>query len=108
VLYGDGELCDQVIAQNLQNLDPKSDGAKRDWVAIYDECASVLYEEIDYNKEAMNAELFAKNFKDLPYVKVPKIYWEVSTPRVLTMEYVPGIKINRIASLDELGVDRQK
>jgi predicted unusual protein kinase regulating ubiquinone biosynthesis (AarF/ABC1/UbiB family) len=41
-----------------------------------------LYEEIDYNKEAMNAELFAKNFKDLPYVKVPKIYWEVSTPQV--------------------------
>ena len=34
----------QVIAQNLQKLDPKSDGAKRDWVAIYDECASVLYE----------------------------------------------------------------
>ncbi|CAM6009163.1 unnamed protein product [Sphagnum balticum] len=98
----------RVIAQNLQNLDPKSDGAKRDWVAIYDECASVLYEEIDYNKEAMNAELFAKNFKDLPYVKVPKIYWEVSTPQVLTMEYVPGIKINRIAALDELGVDRQK
>jgi predicted unusual protein kinase regulating ubiquinone biosynthesis (AarF/ABC1/UbiB family) len=56
----------------------------------------------------MNAELFAKNFKDLPYVKVPKIYWEVSTPQVLTMEYVPGIKINRIAALDELGVDRQK
>ena len=34
----------QVIAQNLQKYDPKTDGAKRDWVAIYDECASVLYE----------------------------------------------------------------
>lgn len=34
----------QVIAQNLQKVDPKSDGAKRDWVAIYDECANVLYE----------------------------------------------------------------
>jgi len=34
----------QVIAENLQKVDPKSDGAKRDWVAIYDECASVLYE----------------------------------------------------------------
>ncbi|KAI3736142.1 hypothetical protein L6452_15676 [Arctium lappa] len=49
-----------VIAQNLQKIDPKSDGAKRDWVAIYDECANVLYQEIDYNKEAANTELFAR------------------------------------------------
>lgn len=98
----------RVIAQNLQKIDPKSDGAKRDWVAIYDECANVLYQEIDYTKEAANAELFASNFKDLDYVKVPRIYWEYTTPQVLTMEYVPGIKINRIQALDQLGVDRQR
>lgn len=34
----------KVIAEYLQKVDPKSDGAKRDWVAIYDECASVLYQ----------------------------------------------------------------
>lgn len=34
----------QVIAEYLQKIDPKSDGAKRDWVAIYDECANVLYQ----------------------------------------------------------------
>lgn len=98
----------RVIAQNLQKIDPKSDGAKRDWVAIYDECANVLYEEIDYTKEATNAERFAENFKDMPYVKAPAIYREFSTPQVLVMEYVPGIKINRIAALDELGVDRKR
>nr|ABK25165.1 unknown [Picea sitchensis] len=98
----------RVIAEYLQKIDPKSDGAKRDWVAIYDECATVLYEEIDYSKEAANAELFAKNFRNIDYVKVPKIYWEFTTPQVLTMEYVPGIKINRISALDQLGVDRQK
>ncbi|KAK6125755.1 hypothetical protein DH2020_040502 [Rehmannia glutinosa] len=98
----------QVIAEYLQKIDPKSDGAKRDWVAIYDECASVLYQEIDYTKEAANAEQFAANFKDLDYVKVPTIYWEYTTPQVLTMEYVPGIKINRIQALDQLGVDRQR
>ncbi|GJM85337.1 hypothetical protein PR202_ga01778 [Eleusine coracana subsp. coracana] len=36
----------RVIAEYLQKVDPKSDGAKRDWVAIYDECASVLYQVI--------------------------------------------------------------
>ncbi|XWS29470.1 hypothetical protein CRYUN_Cryun24cG0032000 [Craigia yunnanensis] len=98
----------RVIAEYLQKIDPKSDGAKRDWVAIYDECANVLYQEIDYTKEAANAELFANNFKDMDYVKVPAIYWEYTTPQVLTMEYVPGIKINKIQALDQLGVDRKR
>ncbi|CAL5368746.1 unnamed protein product [Camellia sinensis] len=98
----------RVIAEYLQKLDPKSDGAKRDWVAIYDECANVLYQEIDYTKEAANAELFANNFRNMDYVKVPSIYWEYTTPQILTMEYVPGIKINRIQALDQLGVDRQR
>lgn len=39
-----GHFIFQVIAEYLQKIDPKSDGAKRDWVAIYDECANVLYE----------------------------------------------------------------
>ncbi|KAH6835148.1 ABC2-like protein 13 [Perilla frutescens var. hirtella] len=98
----------RVIAEYLQKIDPKSDGAKRDWVAIYDECASVLYKEIDYTKEAANAELFANNFKTMDYVKVPTIDWEHTTPQVLVMEYVPGIKINRIQALDQLGVDRKR
>ncbi|PSS36723.1 Protein kinase-like domain protein [Actinidia chinensis var. chinensis] len=98
----------RVIAEYLQKVDPKSDGAKRDWVAIYDECANVLYQEIDYTKEAANAELFANNFRNMDYVKVPTIFWEYTTPQVLTMEYVPGIKINRTQALDQLGVDRQR
>ncbi|KAF6149307.1 hypothetical protein GIB67_026163 [Kingdonia uniflora] len=105
LLYG---TTVKVIAEYLQKIDPKSDGAKRDWVAIYDECANVLYQEIDYTQEASNAELFANNFKDMDYVKVPRIYFEYTTPQVLTMEYVPGIKINRIKALDQLGVDRQR
>ncbi|KAL3004033.1 hypothetical protein AAZX31_08G139200 [Glycine max] len=98
----------RVIAEYLQKIDPKSDGAKRDWVAIYDECASVLYQEIDYTKEAANAELFASNFENLDYVKVPTIIWDYTTPQILTMEYVPGIKINKIQALDQLGLDRKR
>lgn len=40
------------------------------------------FQEIDYTKEAANAELFASNFKDMDYVKVPSIYWEYTTPQV--------------------------
>lgn len=98
----------QAIAVYLQKIDPKSDGAKRDWVAIYDECASVLYEEIDYLKEGANADRFRRNFASLDWVKVPEVVWEFSTPQILVMEYVPGIKINRNDDLDRLGLDRQK
>ncbi|KAL0395598.1 UNVERIFIED_CONTAM: protein ACTIVITY OF BC1 COMPLEX kinase, chloroplastic [Sesamum calycinum] len=66
------------------------------------------FQEIDYTKEAANAEQFADNFKNMDYVKVPTILWEYTTPQVLTMEYVPGIKINRIKALDQLGVDRKR
>ncbi|CAI7776759.1 unnamed protein product [Closterium sp. NIES-53] len=98
----------RVLAVNLQKIDPKSDGAKRDWVAIYDECASVLYEEIDYMKEGKNADRFRENFKDMDYVKVPTIYWQYTTSQMLVMEYTPGIKINRIDALDKLQVDRKR
>ena len=41
-------------------VDPKSDGAARDWVAIYDECSRILYQEIDYRLEGANADRFRR------------------------------------------------
>lgn len=98
----------RVLAQILQAVDPKSDGAARDWVAIYDECSRILYEEIDYMQEGQNADRFRKNFADVEWVKVPEIYWEYTTSEVLVMEYVPGTKINNGPEIDKLGLDRQK
>lgn len=97
----------RVLAQWLQKVDPKSDGAARDWVAIYDECSRILYQEIDYRLEGQNADRFRENFKDTEWIKVPKVLWDYSTSEVLTLEYVPGIKINRAQELDRAGVDRQ-
>ena len=42
-----------------------------------------FFQEIDYTKEAANAELFASNFKKMDYIKVPRINWEYTTPQVL-------------------------
>ena len=53
----------RALAVWLQKVDPKTDGAARDWVAIYDECSRILYQEIDYNIEGRNADLFRENFK---------------------------------------------
>ena len=89
-------------------MDPKTDGAARDWVAIYDECSRILYEEIDYRKEGENATRFRENFKGQDWVKVPKVYWDYSTSKILTLEYCPGIKINRLEELDRMQLDRAR
>ena len=67
---------------------------------------NVLYQEIDYTNEGNNAEQFRKNFAGTPWVKVPEIYWEKSGQRVLTMEYCPGLKINRVEDIEKMGLDR--
>jgi predicted unusual protein kinase regulating ubiquinone biosynthesis (AarF/ABC1/UbiB family) len=71
-------------------VDPKTDGAARDWVAIYNECSRILYQEIDYRLEGQNADRFRTNFKDVEWIKVPEVLWEYSNSQVLTLEYVPG------------------
>lgn len=97
----------KVLAKMLDKFDPKNDGASRNWVQIYDESAKLLYEEIDYVKEGRNADRFRNNFKGVRWVKVPKVYWDLTSERVLTMEYVPGIKINDYEAIEKAGLDRK-
>lgn len=96
----------KVLAQMLDRFDPKTDGASRNWVQIYEESARLLYEEIDYVLEGRNADMFRKNFETTEWVKVPGVYWDLTSRRVLTMEYVPGIKINDYQSIEQAGLDR--
>lgn len=63
-------------------------------------------QEIDYLLEGQNADRFRTNFSKTPWVKVPKVVWPLTSERVLTMEYVPGVKINRADQIDRMGVDR--
>jgi hypothetical protein len=60
----------RALAVWLQKVDPKTDGAARDWVAIYDECSRILYQEIDYTLEGKNADRFRENFANVDWVKV--------------------------------------
>ncbi|CAM9429694.1 unnamed protein product [Hapterophycus canaliculatus] len=97
----------KLLVRVLDKLDPKFDGADRDWVSIYDESAKLLYKEIDYINEAENAVRFKENFEDTPWVKVPSVYWNLTSERVVTMEFVPGVKINNLEEIDRRGIDRK-
>jgi len=67
-----------------------------------------IHEEMDYIKESQNLKTISKNIKEYKNVIVPKVYDEYTSKNVITMEYIPGIKITDIEALDELGLDRQK
>ncbi|MBW1708242.1 MAG: AarF/ABC1/UbiB kinase family protein, partial [Deltaproteobacteria bacterium] len=75
---------------------------------IVEEFAGSLEKELDYLVEASQQELFAAQFLNDSNVYVPKIYRETSTSRILTMEYISGIKASEIALLEEAGLDRRE
>jgi predicted unusual protein kinase regulating ubiquinone biosynthesis (AarF/ABC1/UbiB family) len=82
-------------------------GRGRDWIGIYEECCRILWEEIDYLNEGRNADTFRRNFRGYEWVKVPRVYWRYASPKVLTLEYVPGIKISQYEALEAAGLDRK-
>ena len=53
--------------------------------------------ELDYMLEARNIEIFHNNFKNDPHVSIPKVYWELTTKKIITMSYVTGVKISDVA-----------
>jgi predicted unusual protein kinase regulating ubiquinone biosynthesis (AarF/ABC1/UbiB family) len=83
-------------------------GKGRDWVGIYDECCRILWLEIDYLNEGRNADTFRRNFRSFNWVKVPRVSWQYTSPRVLTLEYLPGIKISNYEALEASGLDRKE
>ncbi len=82
-------------------------GRGRDWLGIYDECCKILYQEVDYLNEGRNADTFRRNFRNEDWVYVPRVYWRYASPRVLTLEYLPGIKISHYEALEAAGLDRK-
>ncbi|MBS3783195.1 MAG: AarF/ABC1/UbiB kinase family protein [Anaerolineae bacterium] len=70
--------------------------------------ATTLRLELDFYREAHNAQRFRENFVDNPHLYVPEVSWDFTTRRVLVMERISGIKIDNIEALDEAGYDRHQ
>ncbi|HEX9077761.1 MAG TPA: AarF/UbiB family protein, partial [Anaerolineae bacterium] len=71
-----------------------------------DEFAYRLRNELDYTSEGNNADLFRRNFAGDQGIYIPRVYWQWTTKRVLTMERLNGIKVNDLAALEAAGIDR--
>ncbi len=74
-------------------------------VSLVDEFGTKLFEELDYIHEAHLTELFRADVEDMPGVYAPCVHWELTSRRVLTTEYIEGIKIIDKDELARAGVD---
>src|SRR5690606_40335427 len=70
-----------------------------------DEFSRILRREMDYHLEAGNIERFRRAWADERHVRIPKVYWELTTSRVLVMEYLQGVKVDDREALERLGLD---
>ncbi|NJP06045.1 MAG: AarF/ABC1/UbiB kinase family protein [Chloroflexaceae bacterium] len=81
---------------------------RADLKALFDEFSKVLNRELDYIQEARNAELFRANFANVVGIYVPEPVIEMTTPHVMVMERINGIKISDFDALDAAGVNRHE
>ena len=73
--------------------------------AIIDELAERIFEETNYNQEGRNADKFREFYGYMEEIYVPKIYWEYTGKRVLTMEWIDGVKLTDIKAVEARGID---
>jgi len=97
---------DLYILRNLSGwVQRKFKRVRSDLVGILDELGDRIFEEMDYIHEGENAERFFELYGHMKDIYVPKIYWEYTNRRVLTMEWINGIKLTQPEKIAALGVN---
>ena len=76
-------------------------------VRIVDEFARTTRREMDFVREGRNIDRFRKYFAGDETVYIPKTFWDLTAPKVLTMEYIHGIKISELEQLQAAAMDRK-
>lgn len=92
------------LAQTAQRRWPAAE--QYDLVALADEFAHTIRDELDYQREGRSVEQFATNFSANPHIHIPRVFWSHSTAQVLTLERISGVKVTDVVALDAAGIDR--
>ncbi len=79
-----------------------------DWAGMLREFDTTIHEEMDYAAEGRNAEQFRDSFKNWSNIHVPKIYWNATTAKVLTMEFIHGTKVTDLEEQKRQNVSPEK
>lgn len=106
----EGEMgADLLLMRDLASLaERRTEWGKRYAVTqLVDEFGLQLQQQLDYTVEGHHADNFRMATADLSDICVPAVYWDYSGKRLLTTEYVEGIKINDFAAIEQAGLDRR-
>lgn len=96
----------EVLAQIAAFLDRHTDAGRRHrFGEVLEEFRLTIQQELDYRREARNLEAIAGNLRDFDRITVPRPVTDYCTARVLTMDYVSGVKIDRIGPIARLEMD---
>lgn len=104
-IKGDLEILRKVadFAERFPQLNENAD-----WSGMLREFNETIHEEMDYAAEGRNAERFRESFQRWNNVHVPRIHWNATTSKVLTMEYIHGTKVTDLDELSRRGVSPEK
>ena len=72
---------------------------------IVQDFAGQIRKELDFVKDGKNADRLRKNFDGVEGVRFPKIYWNCSSRRMLTMEFIEGVKVTNVDEIRAMGID---
>ncbi len=100
---------DLYIVRNIAKWFKNNIGLIRsDLVGLIDELGKRIFEEMDYLNEAANAEKFMYLHKHNTRIAIPKIYKHATSRRVLTMEWIDGVKLTNLEAVKQLGIDPEE
>ena len=67
--------------------------------------AQQIVKELDFTRDARNMDRMTRNFREVPGVRFPKVYWQYSSAHVLVMEFIEGVRIDDREAMIEAGLD---
>ncbi len=105
IVEEDLKILKKILPVAMKFVDPNLRFSAQAMLAQFIE---TIHEEMDYTMESSNLKTIKKNISKNDRVRVPFVIDDYSTKSVLTMEYIPGIKITNVKALDAKGIDRQK
>jgi len=74
-------------------------------VGMVDDFAHQIVKELDFTRDARNVDRMTRNFHNVPGIRFPKIYWEYTSPQMMVMDFIEGVRIDDPEAITAMGID---
>ena len=105
IVAEDLDVLKKILPLALRFVDPNLRYSAK---AMLSQFIETIHEEMDYANESSNLRQIKSDMESSDKVVVPSVYGDFSSKNVLTMEYLPGIKVTNVKELDQAGIDREQ